>query len=158
MALQLNHLSFQFHKFPSFSLPPMASIRSPTVFMASTLRSGSKSVSFLLLYSAVLMDLLIPSCSPPVFGSGFLFFPSNLVSECINSSWVVVISLFSFWVFCFFSPLIWVGAALIFHGFPNLAVLLSGFSVFNLLIVFIEMCLVLIFLVGFFLFVIDFVS
>ncbi|RVW69319.1 hypothetical protein CK203_062745 [Vitis vinifera] len=75
MALQLNHLSFQFHKFPSFSLPPMASIRSPTVFMASTLRSGSKSVSFLLLYSAVLMDLLIPSCSPPVFGSGFCFFP-----------------------------------------------------------------------------------
>ncbi|KAL6312957.1 hypothetical protein AAG906_024526 [Vitis piasezkii] len=45
MALQLNHLSFQFHKFPSFSLPPMASIRSPTVFMASTLRSGSKSPS-----------------------------------------------------------------------------------------------------------------
>ncbi|KAL6343296.1 hypothetical protein AAG906_022371 [Vitis piasezkii] len=44
MALQLNHLSFQFHKFPSFSLPPMASIRSPTVFMASTLRSGSKEV------------------------------------------------------------------------------------------------------------------
>lgn len=35
MALKLNVINFQSQKYPSFSLPPMASIRSPKLFMAS---------------------------------------------------------------------------------------------------------------------------
>ena len=88
------------------------------------------------------MDLLVSSCLNHVFGSGFMLFPSNLIYECINSSWIIVISLFTFWVLCVFSPLICVEAALIFNGFWNLSVLLSGFSVFPLVIVCIEMYVV----------------
>ncbi|KAK4421992.1 Stearoyl-[acyl-carrier-protein] 9-desaturase, chloroplastic [Sesamum alatum] len=44
MALKLNAINFQSPKFPSFALPPVASVRSPKFFMASTLRSGSKEV------------------------------------------------------------------------------------------------------------------
>uniref|UniRef100_A0A565DAK6 Acyl-[acyl-carrier-protein] desaturase n=1 Tax=Paeonia rockii TaxID=62886 RepID=A0A565DAK6_9MAGN len=44
MALKLNPLPFQSQKSLSFGLPPMTTIRSPRVFMASTLRSGSKEV------------------------------------------------------------------------------------------------------------------
>ncbi|KAK2971234.1 hypothetical protein RJ640_014242 [Escallonia rubra] len=44
MALKLNNLTFQSQNYPSFALPPMASLRSPRVFMASTLSSGSKEV------------------------------------------------------------------------------------------------------------------
>lgn len=44
MALKLNPTIYQSPKFPAFALPPMASLRSPKFFMASTLRSGSKSV------------------------------------------------------------------------------------------------------------------
>ncbi|KAK8483816.1 hypothetical protein V6N13_038696 [Hibiscus sabdariffa] len=44
MALKFNPIPFQSQKLPSFSLPPMASLRSPKFFMASTLRSGSKEV------------------------------------------------------------------------------------------------------------------
>ncbi|KAK6930467.1 Fatty acid desaturase, type 2 [Dillenia turbinata] len=44
MALKLNNLPFQSNTYPSFALPPMASLRSPKFFMASTLSSGSKEV------------------------------------------------------------------------------------------------------------------
>ncbi|XP_059655231.1 stearoyl-[acyl-carrier-protein] 9-desaturase, chloroplastic [Cornus florida] len=44
MALKLNLLTFQSQKYPSFALPPVASLRSPKVMMASTLSSGSKEV------------------------------------------------------------------------------------------------------------------
>ncbi|CAL5417107.1 unnamed protein product [Camellia sinensis] len=44
MAIKLNPITFQSQKYPSFALPPMASLRSPKFFMASTLRSGSKEV------------------------------------------------------------------------------------------------------------------
>ncbi|KAK6146360.1 hypothetical protein DH2020_020229 [Rehmannia glutinosa] len=44
MALKLNAINFQSPKCPSFALPPVASLRSPKFFMASTLRSGSKEV------------------------------------------------------------------------------------------------------------------
>ncbi|KAL0368692.1 UNVERIFIED_CONTAM: Stearoyl-[acyl-carrier-protein] 9-desaturase, chloroplastic [Sesamum calycinum] len=44
MALKLNAINFQSPKCPSFALPPVASVRSPKFFMASTLRSGSKEV------------------------------------------------------------------------------------------------------------------
>ncbi|KAL4292015.1 hypothetical protein GQ457_14G001440 [Hibiscus cannabinus] len=44
MALKFNPIPFQSQKLPSFALPPMASLRSPKFFMASTLRSGSKEV------------------------------------------------------------------------------------------------------------------
>ena len=44
MALKLNPTITQSPKFPAFALPQMASLRSPKFFMASTLRSGSKSV------------------------------------------------------------------------------------------------------------------
>ncbi|KAE8663099.1 desaturase [Hibiscus syriacus] len=44
MALKFNPITYQSHKLPSFALPPMASLRSPKFFMASTLRSGSKEV------------------------------------------------------------------------------------------------------------------
>ncbi|OMO67853.1 Fatty acid desaturase, type 2 [Corchorus olitorius] len=44
MALKFNPITFQSQKLPSFALPPMASLRSPKFYMASTLRSGSKEV------------------------------------------------------------------------------------------------------------------
>ncbi|PSS35740.1 Stearoyl-[acyl-carrier-protein] 9-desaturase [Actinidia chinensis var. chinensis] len=44
MAMKLNPISFHIQKYPSFSLPPTASLRSPKIVMASTLRSGSKEV------------------------------------------------------------------------------------------------------------------
>ncbi|KAL8479278.1 hypothetical protein ACS0TY_026221 [Phlomoides rotata] len=44
MALKLNAITFQSPKYPSFALPPMASLSSPKFLMASTLRSGSKDV------------------------------------------------------------------------------------------------------------------
>ncbi|KAK4406206.1 Stearoyl-[acyl-carrier-protein] 9-desaturase, chloroplastic [Sesamum angolense] len=44
MALKLNASNFQYPKCASFALPPVATIRSPKFFMASTLRSGSKEV------------------------------------------------------------------------------------------------------------------
>ncbi|KAL3506855.1 hypothetical protein ACH5RR_032237 [Cinchona calisaya] len=44
MALKLNAINFQSQKLPSFALPPMASLRSPKFFMASTLPSGTKEV------------------------------------------------------------------------------------------------------------------
>ncbi|KAK6266316.1 hypothetical protein QUC31_017153 [Theobroma cacao] len=44
MALKLNPITSQSQKLPYFALPPMASLRSPKFFMASTLRSGSKEV------------------------------------------------------------------------------------------------------------------
>ncbi|GFY81308.1 plant stearoyl-acyl-carrier-protein desaturase family protein [Actinidia rufa] len=44
MAMKLNPISVHIQKYPSFSLPPMASLRSPKIVMASTLRSGSKEV------------------------------------------------------------------------------------------------------------------
>ncbi|MFQ6645417.1 hypothetical protein Gotur_019433 [Gossypium turneri] len=46
MALKFNPITFQSQKLPSFALPPMAGLRSPKFFMASTLRFGSKFVSF----------------------------------------------------------------------------------------------------------------
>lgn len=39
MALKLNVINFQSHKYSSFSLPPTASIRSPKFFMASAIGS-----------------------------------------------------------------------------------------------------------------------
>ncbi|XP_052173957.1 stearoyl-[acyl-carrier-protein] 9-desaturase, chloroplastic [Diospyros lotus] len=44
MALKLNPIAFHSQKYSSLALPPMASLRSPKFFMASTLRSGSKEV------------------------------------------------------------------------------------------------------------------
>ncbi|TYH94057.1 hypothetical protein ES332_A12G015000v1 [Gossypium tomentosum] len=44
MALKFNPITFQSQKLPSFALPPMAGLRSPKFFMASTLRSGSEEV------------------------------------------------------------------------------------------------------------------
>ncbi|KAL8482794.1 hypothetical protein ACS0TY_025720 [Phlomoides rotata] len=44
MALKLNAITFQSPKYPSFALPPMASLISPKFLMASTLRFGSKDV------------------------------------------------------------------------------------------------------------------
>ncbi|GMJ08505.1 suppressor of SA insensitive 2, FATTY ACID BIOSYNTHESIS 2, lesion dwarf mimic 1 [Hibiscus trionum] len=44
MALKFNPITYQSQKLPSFALPPMAGLRSPKFFMASTLRSGSKEV------------------------------------------------------------------------------------------------------------------
>ncbi|CAK9161690.1 unnamed protein product [Ilex paraguariensis] len=44
MALKFNALTFQYRKYPSFAFPPIAGVRSPKFFMASTLRSGSKEV------------------------------------------------------------------------------------------------------------------
>ncbi|KAK8305811.1 hypothetical protein V6Z11_D03G086100 [Gossypium hirsutum] len=48
MALKLNRITFQSQKLPSFALPPMAGLRSPKFFMASTLRFGSKSCDIIL--------------------------------------------------------------------------------------------------------------
>ncbi|CAM8950995.1 unnamed protein product [Rhodiola kirilowii] len=42
MALKLSAPAFRSHKFTSSALPPMASIRSPRFYMASTLRTGAK--------------------------------------------------------------------------------------------------------------------
>ncbi|OAY51813.1 stearoyl-[acyl-carrier-protein] 9-desaturase, chloroplastic [Manihot esculenta] len=44
MALKLNPFLSQSQKLPSFALPPMASLRSPKFYMASTLKTGSKEV------------------------------------------------------------------------------------------------------------------
>ncbi|XVF84253.1 hypothetical protein PTKIN_Ptkin17bG0018000 [Pterospermum kingtungense] len=44
MALNFNPITSQSQKLSSFALPPMASLRSPKFFMASTLRSDSKEV------------------------------------------------------------------------------------------------------------------
>lgn len=52
MALNLNAFTTQSPKLPSFALPQMASLRSPKFSMASTLRSGAKSVLLLLSISS----------------------------------------------------------------------------------------------------------
>ncbi|XP_057957238.1 stearoyl-[acyl-carrier-protein] 9-desaturase, chloroplastic [Malania oleifera] len=44
MALKLYPVTFPSQKLPSFALPPMAGLRSPKFFMASTLRSGPREV------------------------------------------------------------------------------------------------------------------
>lgn len=45
MALKLNAINFQSHKYSSsFALPPMLSLRSPKFFMAASLSSGTKEV------------------------------------------------------------------------------------------------------------------
>lgn len=53
MALKLNAFNFQSHKYSSsFVHPPMLSLRSPKFFMAASLTSGTKWVSFFLFFSA----------------------------------------------------------------------------------------------------------
>lgn len=58
MALKFNPITSQSQKLPSFALPPMASLRSPRFFMASTLRSGSKWVFFFSFFMLVFCSLV----------------------------------------------------------------------------------------------------
>jgi len=74
MALRLNPLPTQ-----SFALPQMASLRSPRFRMASTLRSGSKSV--LQLSDLLLLTQIMHS---PFFSlPSFSFFPFLLCFSCL---------------------------------------------------------------------------
>jgi len=100
MALKLNPFVSQSQKLPGFSLPPMASFRSPKVRMAYTLNSRTKWVGFFPCFFFSSMPILSFAYKPWIFacflrfsadfGSGFLFPHCNLASVFITYSCVVL--------------------------------------------------------------------